>query len=122
MRAHQCADRVAIRLRSGEFQPNEMMPEFLVVSQHERFAASLREHDIEITVAIEIAYAPPRPTIGGEMRPAVSVGTASKPARFLPAIPEKLRGLRIGLAQLHLVDFLFEVAIELSRSGQPSRS
>src|SRR5207249_10093790 len=84
-----------------------------VVAQEAGTAAIGGDQDIELAVAIDVGVGGAAADERLEQVAARVLGgdRHEDEAMFQAAIPEKLRRLGVGLAELHLADILFEVAI-----------
>src|SRR5882724_13179733 len=97
-----CANRVTIALATDQLESNPMMPQLLLVAQQQWRSAYLRQHDVQIPIAVNVAVGRASPdyrleqiltTPGRRHR-------AEAAAAPLAGIPEQLRGLAVLLAVL----------------------
>ncbi len=75
--AHRGADRVAIRLRSDETEPQAAVAGGLVVAKEHRRAVVGRHQQVDVAIAVEVAAGQPAPDPAGCAKPAPAADATS---------------------------------------------
>ena len=91
-----------------------MMAQLLVVSEQQRRAVDLREHNVEVAVAVDVGESGAAADHRLEDVVAAVFRGDSREARIFvdsARVPEQLRGLAIALALRDLFDLLFDVTV-----------
>src|SRR6266446_8203296 len=89
------------------------MMQILIVAQQQRRPANLREHHIEVTVAINVSKGR---TASHDWLEQIGAGFLRRngnkaPASALTGVPKQLGGLLVLLALLNFADLLLEMSI-----------
>src|SRR5205823_6041887 len=106
-------NRTAIGFGSNKFYAQPMMLEVLIVAEEQGSAAGLREHHIEVAIAIDVCKRGPATNERLEQIAAgvLLINSGETRPAFRARVPKKLRGLAIALALLQFHDFLVEVTV-----------
>src|SRR5436853_2635038 len=90
-----------------------MMPKLLIVAQQQGWPVDLRQHHIEIAVAVDVRIRRTATDDGlQQIFPALRARNRDKARAFLRiAVPKELRGLAISLAALKFGNLLLDVTV-----------
>ncbi len=115
------ADGIAITLTADELEANPMTMQRLIVAQEQRRPGHLRQHHIEIAVAVNIGKRRSSADDGLEEITAGLFWWNGDKARAagVTRVPEQLRRLFVGLAFLDFGDLLLQMPVD---AGHPDRS